>query len=298
MNTVSRKPMLSIVLGTYNRKKLLKLTIESVRDEMKDFKYPFEIIVVDGGSDDGTLPWLVEQKDIIAIVQHNHGTWEGKPIPKKTWGYFMNLGFKSAQGKYVCMLSDDCLVVPEAIKNGYFLFEKTIKFNEKVGAIAFYWRNWPEQEEYCVGLTLGDMMFVNHGLYLTEALKNVDYIDEETYAFYHADGDLCLKMWEKGYTVIDSPNSFIEHYSHANVKHRKQNSTSQKNDWNNYLNRWEGIFYSRNEEKKGKWITKEYSDQFSVAKQFRRVIGAELSRIAYKVKGKLKHGLKVMLKSS
>ena len=255
-------------------------------------KLPFEIIVVDGGSDDGTLPWLMKQKDIIAIVQHNHGKWRGQKVEKKTWGYFMNLGFKAARGKYLCMLSDDCLVVPGAIKNGYDLFEEKIKLNEKVGAIAFYWRNWPEHEKYWVNLTLGNMMFVNHGLYLTEALKNVDYIDEETYAFYHADGDLCLKMWQKGYTIIDSPNSFIEHYSHANMKQRKQNSTRQKTDWNNYLDKWDGIFYSRNEAKEGKGISKEYNDQFCVAKKFKRVIGAELSRIAHKI---IKYGLNVIL---
>ena len=110
------RPTVSVVIGSYNRIDFLKLTLESVRRELEPAAA--EIIVVDGGSDDGSLEWLIAQKDIVTIVQHNRGTWRGKPVKRRSWGYFMNLGFKSAQGKYVCMLSDDCLVVPGAIRNG------------------------------------------------------------------------------------------------------------------------------------------------------------------------------------
>ena len=57
------KNLISVVLGTYNRLSFLKLTIESIRKELKEFAY--EIFVVDGGSDDGTLEWLLQQKDIV-----------------------------------------------------------------------------------------------------------------------------------------------------------------------------------------------------------------------------------------
>ena len=117
---------LSIVLGSFNRLKFLKYAVQSIRNELKDANFPYEIIVVDGGSDDGSLNWLLKQKDIITVVQHNRGTWKGQPIERRSWGYFMNLGFKSAQGKYICMLSDDCLVIPDAIKNGYSFFEKEL----------------------------------------------------------------------------------------------------------------------------------------------------------------------------
>ncbi len=261
---------LSIVLGSYNRLRFLKLTIDSIRRELDQCPFYSEIIVVDGGSSDGTLKWLTTQKDIITIVQHNRGKWRGEPIERRSWGYFMNMGFKSAQGKYVCMLSDDCLVVPSAIRNGVDLFEERLAGGEKVGAVAFYWRNWPVQKKYWVGLTLGDRMFVNHGLYLKDVLEEVAYIDEESYLFYQADGDLCLKMWHNGYSCIDSPDSYVEHYSHANLDVRGSNLEKQRKDYSTYLKKWEGIFYFPESNNTGGWITKEFVDSSLVATNYKQ----------------------------
>jgi GT2 family glycosyltransferase len=252
-----KSPKVSVVLGTYSRKKFLQLAISTIRQEVKSLAA--ELIVIDGGSDDGSLGWLAKQKDIILVVQHNR-TGKDTGANKKSWGYFMNLGFKIASGKYVCMLSDDCLVVPGAICNAVRLFDRLISKNKKVGAIAFYWRNWPTEEKYHVGLTLGDNVFVNHGLYLNSALRDVNYIDQVNYNFYHADGDLCLKMIEKGYKIVVSEDSYIEHFAYAKANIKKSNFRTQPKDWKNYLKRWKGIFYNPKDKKIGGWLTKSYSD--------------------------------------
>lgn len=256
----------SIVLGSYNRLPFLKLTIESIRQEIDRCDFPCEILVSDGGSTDGSIQWLAQQKDIVTVIQHNRGEWRGKKIERRSWGYFMNLIFKAAQGKYVCMVSDDCLIVPNSLKNGYKYFEKKLNEGINIGALAFYWRNWPEQQEYWVGLALGEKMFVNHGMYLRKALEDVDFIDEDTFMFYHADGDLCLKIWDKGYVCLDSPDSYVEHYSHANLQVRKSNNEMQQRDWNNYINKWKGKFENNN---KRDWIEKEYIDSNKTADQFK-----------------------------
>lgn len=255
---MTKSPLVSVVLGSYNRLDLLKLTIDSVRQELGAISH--EIIVVDGGSSDGSDRWLVRQKDVITIVQHNRGVWNNKPIVRRSWGYFMNLAFKCAQGKYICMISDDCLIVPGAIRNGCELFEQRISKGDKVGAVAFYWRDWPTQEKYRVGLTLGNNMFVNHGLYLREALAEVNYIDEDTFGFYCADGDLVLKMIRKGYACIDSPTSFIEHFAHTNTAIRSSNLKNFESDWKKYLDKWKGIYYVEQENNVGGWLEKEFSD--------------------------------------
>jgi len=203
------KKQISVVIGSFNRFNLLKLCIEAVREELYNFNY--EIIVIDGGSTDGSGEWLLKQKDIITILQHNRGEWQGKEIERRSWGYFMNLGFKAAQGKYICMLSDDSLIIPGAIKNGYSLFEEKLNEGRKIGGVAFYFRDYPVRKKYAVAVNVGNL-YVNHGLYLNAALKEVDYISEDEYHFYFADTDLVLKMKQKGYEIIASKKSFVEHY--------------------------------------------------------------------------------------
>lgn len=246
------KSGVSIVLGTYNRKKFLKLTIDSIREEITRADFPCEIIVVDGGSTDGTLTWLSGQGDVITIIQHNRGIWQGKKIERRSWGYFMNLGFKCAQGKYICMLSDDCLVVPGAIINGYNLFEMKLKNNEKVGAIAFFYRDWPDQEKYHIHKYWG-IVNVNHGLYLNEALKNICYIDEDTYQFYTADVDLVYKLLNENYITIFSENSFIEHFAHVNTQIRLENRQIGKNDSTQFFKKWSPIFKNITFDPLDKW---------------------------------------------
>jgi GT2 family glycosyltransferase len=259
-------PSVSVVLGSFNRCDFLKLTLGSVRKELAGLDA--EIVVVDGGSTDGSLQWLLRQKDVLTIVQHNHGVWNGVPVMRRSWGYFMNLGFRAASGDYVCMLSDDCLLVPGAIRNGLRVAEQSIAVGTKVGGVAFYWRNWPEQNDYWVGLTLLGRMFVNHGLYRRDALAEVGFADEETYAFYHADGDLGLKMWDAGYVCIDSPDSYVEHYSHANLQVRTSNLMRQKEDWDNYVSKWQQISGVEDVLAGQGWVTRAFVDPESTASQF------------------------------
>jgi len=235
-------PLFSVVLGSYNRGRLLCHAIESVRENAGFARH--EIIVVDGGSSDGSLEWLAQQKDIITIVQHNRGKFRGKAIERRSWGYFMNLGFKAAQGKYILMISDDCLLLPKSIEHGISLFEEQLSRRKKVGGVAFYFRNWPGEKEYYVQRTLGGKLMVNHGLFLRTALEKVGWADEENYSFYKADGDLCLRLWQAGYKIIDAPGSFVEHYLDANENQRLQNNETLAKDQKTYAARWRHLTLS------------------------------------------------------
>ncbi len=256
----------SAVLGSYNRLAFLRAAVESTRDALADL--PHEIIVVDGGSTDGSLAWLARQKDIVTIVQHNRGQWRGKPVKRRSWGYFMNLGFKCAQGRYVLMISDDCLLLPGAVSKGVEHLEALASQGRRIGAGAFYWRNWPEDKDYRVGLTLGDKMFVNHGLYLRAALAEVGYVEESRYSFYHADGDLCLKLWQAGYETVDCPESYAEHFMHVNTALRSGNNQRQQEDWRTYLDHWTGIFYDPALKNDGGWLWRSMDDPAQTAYSF------------------------------
>lgn len=242
---MASKPKISVVIGTFNRLNLLQLCIEAVRNELEH--EDFEMIVVDGGSSDGTIGWLTSQKDIISIIQHNRGEWRGKPIERKPWAYFMNLAFKCAQGTYICMLSDDSLIIPGAINNGVDLFDEMRNQGVKLGGVAFYFRDYPVRKRYAVAVNVGNL-YVNHGLYLNAALQEVGYCDEE-YHFYFADTDLVIKMKQAGYKFIASKTSFVEHYFEATPEIRASNNDSKKDaDRSRLIEKWKGVGYPEEKE--------------------------------------------------
>ncbi|WP_216907225.1 glycosyltransferase [Synechococcus sp. CCY 0621] len=227
--------MVSIVLGTYNRLELLIKTIDNVRTESRELNS--ELIVIDGGSTDGSIEWLSSQTDIVTIIQHNRGRDPESPGPRRSWGYFMNLGFKIAQGKYVLMVSDDCILLPGSLRRGTEQFERLSR-KARIGGLAFYFRNWPDEENYYVQRTLGGKLMVNHGLFLRRALEDVGWAEEDYYKFYKADGDLCLKIWERGYKILEADSCYIEHYMDNGELVRVQNNRTQMEDAERYRSKW------------------------------------------------------------
>ena len=173
---------------------------------------------------------------------------------KRSWGYFMNLGFKCAEGRYICLISDDSVVHPDTIANGVDRFDRDRASGRKLGGLAFYWRSWPEEDKYRVGVTLAKKLFVNHGLFLRDAIAEVEWIDEDRYGFYCADGDLSLKLWDAGYEVDACEQALLEHFEHAGVTLRQRNLQALDADWQNYLARWTGKFYDPADPFPGGWI--------------------------------------------
>lgn len=94
------KPLISVVTPTYNRKEVVAEAIESVlRQEPKNY----EVIVVDDGSDDGTLANLAGKYPEIIGVKLNTN---GGPATAR------NEGIRRAKGKYIAFLDADDLWLP------------------------------------------------------------------------------------------------------------------------------------------------------------------------------------------
>ncbi len=260
------KPSISVVLGSYNRKSFLKKAIRTIREN--GISIPYEIIVIDGGSTDGSISYLASQKDIITIVQHNHGIWKDKKVDKKSWGYYMNIAFQATHGKYILMISDDCLLVPGSVMNGFNLFETRTKAGNKIGGIAFYWRNLPYEKIYYVRQTLGHKLSINHGMYLKSALEAIGFCDEDKYPFYYGDGDLSLKLWQAGYSIIDCKEAFVEHFHFANMRVRQKNSEQKEGHKKIYIDAWKDIFYNEKIDNQSGKIFLNYNDPYNTARLF------------------------------
>ena len=262
----NEKPVVSVVLGSYNRCGFLRAAVDSVRGN--DICVPYEMIVVDGGSTDGSIDWLTRQSDVITIVQHNRGEFQGRPIRHQSWGYFMNLAFRAAHGTYVVMISDDCLVLPGAINRGIERFERLTREGRRIGAAAFYYRDWPHERDYYVQLTLGGKLMVNHGMYSRLVLEEVGWVDEDRYIFYKADGDLSLKIWKGGYEIVDCPGAYVEHHAHAAPDVRDTNNATLEHDRQAYLERWTGIYYHPEQPDQRRRLSVSFDDPTRMAERF------------------------------
>lgn len=95
--------LISVVTGTHNRLQHLQAMIASARADI--WTLPYEIVVIDAGSNDGTLEWCKAQVDIRLI---EHGERRGA-IPAFTEGAY------AARGKYVLLANDDILFHPGSI---------------------------------------------------------------------------------------------------------------------------------------------------------------------------------------
>lgn len=114
---------LSIVTGTYNRMTYLRKMVNSVRTSIGR-GLGYEIVVVDGGSTDGSIAWCKSQPDIRLIEQ---GTLLGAVKA-------FNAGAYASRGKYVVLANDDVTFINESLQRAYAFMED----NLSVGIGCFF----------------------------------------------------------------------------------------------------------------------------------------------------------------
>lgn len=203
------------MLGSLNRRRLLKQALRNVR--ANGFDGAIEIIVVDGGSTDGTCDWLATQRDVLTFVQPNYPVLQADGSRRRahSWGEFMNLGFRAASAPWILMVSNDLLLCPGAIQAGMTLLRRRVSAGEEIGGGALFYREYPLDACYHVKLLPGGVVHINHGFYAKDALEAVGYANETDFEFYGADGDLSMRLNLAGWKTIQLEGAYAEHLLHA-----------------------------------------------------------------------------------
>ena len=97
------KRLFSIIIATYNSENYLRRTLESIISQ--DFT-DYEILIVDGGSKDGTLAIVARYGDTISVCisEPDNGIYDA-------W----NKGIKRARGQWIMFVGSDDLLLPGAL---------------------------------------------------------------------------------------------------------------------------------------------------------------------------------------
>jgi glycosyltransferase involved in cell wall biosynthesis len=187
--------MISIVTGTLNRVNLIDNLIDNT--VVKNEK--LELILVDGGSNDGTIE---------KIKSINHPRVKLIEVGRRsTYPHFMNLGIQNSSYDWICQWNDDVIMINNwddvilEINRDYDFY----LFNWKYGNLNDITnKEWLDGEIYTSGWCLVDEtknngeIVMNYGLYNKKIFKEIGMYNN-SYQYYYADGDMARRAHEFGF---------------------------------------------------------------------------------------------------
>src|SRR5260370_3387456 len=236
-----RPPRFSVVLCTYNRRNVVLATLACLRDQTFSYR-DFEVIVVDNGSQDGTVNAVnsyIETKDQKRKVLE--GPWRVQCLsePKNGLAYARNAGLLAASGDIVVFIDDDTLVDPHMLENLWLAYEETGA--DAIGMrVTVHWDtpcpHWMIEE---LLVTLGHFSPSDGRLQLTaeetfascgfsvkrSALNAINYFSPFFSKRIHVPAssevaDLCLRLHQAGYTLWYEPQALVLHRATSARLHR------------------------------------------------------------------------------
>lgn len=202
MNDIS-KPYVSIVSGTYNRLRFLKQMVESVRKSI-GIGIPYEIVLVDGGSTDGSIEYMRSQSDIVLVEQ-------GKLLGAVK---AFHAGFEVAKGKYVVVANDDIAFKYESLRNAISVMDD----DPYIGIGCF------PQNRYSSDYTVGMQPAVRDGKQVSVPYGQVCIIPKWLgdkvgwwdpgvgYHTYAGDTEMSCNVYELGLKIIELESCCIDDF--------------------------------------------------------------------------------------
>lgn len=192
-----RSDNLVILVATYSQLDLLKRTLNSIA---AGTRCSHEIIVIDGGSTDGTIEYLKSHPGITPVFQ-------GKLLGTARC---YNQVWRQIESKYTCWLSGDTEIVDGSLDLAVSILEACpeigmvgLKMKDTVGP----WRTEP----YMGALSEYGILNCNHGVLATNLLRSVGYFNE-SYRAYTIDPDLTASVLCTGKSVVMTKRISVLHH--------------------------------------------------------------------------------------
>ncbi|HHV53908.1 MAG TPA: glycosyltransferase [Firmicutes bacterium] len=216
-------PEVSIIVVNWNQRELLARCLGAIRQNSGS-AHTYEIIVVDNGSDDGSLEYLEVQRD-VKVIRNDQNV--GFTVAN-------NQGAEAARGRFLVFLNNDTEVQPGWLDamiraagspdvgavgaklvypNGRLQDAGAIVFSDGSGwnygrggdpnALEF---NRPRDVDYCSGAAL---------LVKSQAFWAAGAFDPRYAPAYYEDTDLCFSLRARGWRVLYEPKAVVVHIEGA-----------------------------------------------------------------------------------
>ncbi|MBD0381613.1 glycosyltransferase family 2 protein [Paenibacillus sedimenti] len=217
----------SIIIPTYNEKTLLRDCIYSIRQHTD---VPYEIIVVDNGSTDGTLEFLLQEEIPFVSFYGNRG------FPAAC-----NAGMKLSKGSAILLLNNDVLLTPNWLRH----MLDCLYHQEDIGIVGpmsnYASGRQKIQEAYT---NLDDMTRKYNGqkkgtyievrrligfcfLFKREVMQKIGLLDERFSPGHYEDDDYCYRARQAGYRLMIAEDTFIFHYGSASFGKKSKDQFRQ-----------------------------------------------------------------------
>lgn len=232
---VFEKPTVSIVILTYNNARYFLDCLKSI---IAHTDIPYQIIVVDNGSSDGTPELMKRVDNAITICNETNLRFIAG----------CNMGADKATAEYILFLNDDTEVTAGWLAQLY----KVMKADPQCGAVgskillyngalqeagSIIWADGsvmgygrgddPDKPEYCY-LREVDYCSACSLLVRRDVFNKIGGYDVRYYPAYYEDTDLCMAIIDQGYKIIYQPASIIYHHEY------KTNSVSFAQNYMNF----------------------------------------------------------------
>lgn len=217
----------SIVLVGWNNKAYLEPCLRSLFDA--GLRNPFDVVVVDNGSTDGSQQMLQERFPSVALVQNERNVGLARAC---------NQGIELTSAPYVLLLNNDTLVNRVSLDALIDFMEATpdagavggTLLNEDGSFQASYSRFSSLQEEFLIASRLGEWLWAGYpGHRTAEGILAVDWISsaclllrraaladvgllDEEYFIYGDEADLQFRLVTRGWKVYYLPHATTIHF--------------------------------------------------------------------------------------
>src|SRR3990167_9509324 len=191
-------PCLSIIFGTYNRLRQLQRCVTESRKSRGDL--PYEFVICDGGSTDGSREWLVAQQDVIFLGDR---TLDGAVTA-------YNRAFLCTRGNYLALLNDDCVPLESVLAEAVAMLEAA----PNIGQVAI---PFDRQGRTTLAHQRGQPV-ASYSVLLTETARAVAAVCgglwNPLYHTYGGDWELSCLIHERGWRVAAFPRGGVLDFGH------------------------------------------------------------------------------------